>query len=258
MAVFAAMVDRIDQNIGRLVAFLEERGQLEHTLILLCSDNGGCPFERSKNVDIPPWRAGSYYLYDASWATVSNTPLRHYKQNQYEGGIASPLIAHWPDRVRNPGSWAREPSHLIDIMATCLEVAGVSYPSTFGSETIEPLQGLSLLPLFEETGRAGHPWLYFQFGSDRAIRKGDWKLVSFRGHAWELYNLAEDRCEQRDLATVFPDKVSELSKLWRRVARDIDKAPRKVYAPVKNQPSPNHNGAWHKTDEHEGWTMPVF
>ncbi len=91
-----------------------------------------CPFERSRNLHIPPWEGGSFLLYDASWATVSNTPLRHYKQTQHEGGISSPLIVHWPAKVKHPGSWERAPGHLVDLMATCLDVAGVAYPAKGG------------------------------------------------------------------------------------------------------------------------------
>ncbi len=105
MSIFAAMVDKVDQNIGRMIDYLQEKGQLENTLIILCSDNGACAFERSKNIDIPPWQGGSHYTYDASWATVGNTPLRHYKQTQHEGGISSPLIVHWPKHVKNEGGF---------------------------------------------------------------------------------------------------------------------------------------------------------
>ena len=105
MAIFAAMVDRVDQQIGRLINYLKEKGEFENTLIMLCSDNGACPFERSYNLDIPPWEAGSYYLYDASWATVGNTPFKHYKQTQHEGGIASPFIIHWPNLKETSITW---------------------------------------------------------------------------------------------------------------------------------------------------------
>ncbi len=260
MAIFAAMVDRIDQNLGRLRAFLEKEGQWNNTLVILCSDNGGCPFERSRNIDIPPWKAKSYYLYDASWATVSNTPLRHYKQNQYEGGISTPLIVHWPDGLKGAGSFVREPGHLIDIKTTCIDVAGAGVPEESRVKTPKspPDRGKSLLPLIRGGGRESHEWLYFQFGTDRAIRKGDWKLVSFKGHAWELYNLAEDRFEQHNLAPKNTGKVKELSDLWHQVARDIDQAPQKMRKPVKDAPSPNANPTWHKPDEARDWTMPEF
>ncbi len=258
MAIFAAMVDRVDQNIGRMLAYLKHKGQLDNTLIMLCSDNGACPFERSKRTDIPPWKADSYYLYDASWATVGNTPLRHYKQTQHEGGISSPLIVNWPGKIANAGSWNRSPGHLIDLMATCLDVADVSYPENHNGEAIEPLQGKTLLPLFEGKEREGHDWLYFQFSSCRAIRQGDWKAVSFYGHAWELYNIENDRAEQRDLAKQHPEKVKTLAALWHQVAEETDQASEKHRAPVKAKRSPHSQGSWHKSELYDEWEAPRF
>lgn len=253
MAIYAAMVDRLDRNIGRMIDYLKAKGQLEKTLILLCSDNGACPFERSKNLEIPPWKGGSDYLYDASWATVGNTPLRHYKQTQHEGGISSPLIVHWPGKVKQVGGWERSPGHLIDIMATCLEVGRASYPE---SKSIEPLQGRSLLPLIKGETRAGHDELYFQFSSCRALRQGDWKLVNFYGNRWELYNMATDRCEQDNLAAEFPERVETMAKRWHEMATQTDRLEGKEAAPVSDKPSPNQHRTWHKPAVVEGWTMP--
>jgi arylsulfatase len=255
MAVFAAMVDRIDQNIGRLLDWLEERDALNNTLIILCSDNGACPFERSKKLDVPPWKGGSYYLYDASWATVGNTPLRHYKQTQHEGGISSPLIVRWPGRIANPGRWERSPGHLIDVMATCIDVTGASYPA---NSTVEPLQGKSLLPLFDGRGRAAHEALYFQFSNCRALRMGDWKIVSFYGHQWELYNLAEDRCEQNDLADKHPERVASMAARWHEMALQKDRLSGKLSRPVSDKPSPHTQSSWHKADVYSQWEMPPF
>jgi len=255
MAIFAAMVDRVDQNIGRMLDYLKEKGQLENTLIMLCSDNGACPFERSKHLDIPPWKGGSFYLYDASWATVGNTPLRHYKQTQHEGGISSPLIVNWPRHIKNTGGWERSPGHLVDIMATCIDVGHAKYPT---SDKIEPLQGKSLLPLFQGKQRDGHDEIYFQFSSCRALRKGDWKGVSFYAHQWELYNIAEDRCEQNDLAAQYPEKVAELSARWHELAVNTDRVGEKYSKPVKNKPSPNTQESWHKPKVFKNWEMPRF
>ncbi|MCH7918822.1 MAG: arylsulfatase [Planctomycetes bacterium] len=255
MAIFAAMVDRVDQNIGRMIAYLKRKGQFDNTLIILCSDNGACPFERSKRLDIPPWQGKSFYLYDASWATVGNTPLRHYKQTQHEGGISSPLIVHWPGQLRHEGSWVRSPGHLIDIMATCIEVADAEYPT---DGKVEPLQGKSLLPLFKGKGRPGHDQLYFQFSSCRALRQGDWKVVSFYGHQWELYNIAEDRCEQNNLAARYPDRVERLSEKWHEMAENTDQLSKKQSAPVKSTPSPNSKNTWHNREIHKEWKMPQF
>lgn len=258
MAIFAAMVDRVDQSIGRMMDYLDDRGLRENTLVILCSDNGACPFERSKRTDIPPWKADSYYLYDASWATVGNTPFRHYKQTQHEGGISSPLIVNWPGKVKNTGTWDDSQSHLIDIMATCLEVAGASYPEKRNGEKIVPLQGKSLLPILKGKDREGHDWLYFQFGNCRAIRQGDWKAVSFYGHNWELYNIAEDRVEQRDLAQTYPEKTKALSSLWHKVALEVDDAPEKQRRPVDSKPPTHFQKSWHGTNEYDDWKKPVF
>lgn len=250
MSVFAAMVDRVDQNIGRLLDFLKEKEQLDNTLIMICSDNGGCPFERSRNLQIPPWEGGSFLLYDASWATVSNTPLRHYKQTQHEGGISSPMIVHWPGHVQNNGKWERSTAHLMDIMATCIDVAGTAYPET---DSVEPLQGKSLLPLFRGESRTGYDDLFFRFSDCRALRSGDWKLVSFYGNRWELYNMVEDRVEQNDLAGQYPDRVKQMSLRWYEMAEQTDLLPEKDREPVKDLPSPNYRAEWHRPELVKDW-----
>lgn len=253
MAVYAAMVDKVDQNIGRMVDYLKAKGQLDNTLIILCSDNGACPFERSRHLEIPPWKGGSFHTYDASWATVGNTPLRHYKQTQHEGGISSPLIVHWPRHIKNEGGWERNPGHLVDIMATCIEVGKAEYPDI---GNIEPLQGLSLVPLFQGLERAGHDEIYFQFGSCRALRKGDWKVVSFYGSKWELYNIAADRTEQNDLAEKYPERVAAMSARWHELATNTDRLSGKNARPVSNKPSSNSRKEWHKPQLTRDWKMP--
>jgi arylsulfatase A-like enzyme len=130
MEVFAAMVDLIDQNVGRLVEYLKKKGIFDNTLILFCSDNGACPFERTRGRDLKPWDSNSYWTYDASWAHLGNTPFRLYKQNQHEGGISSPLIVHWPDGLKTQrGSITHQPGHIIDFMATFVDLAGRRTPS---------------------------------------------------------------------------------------------------------------------------------
>jgi arylsulfatase len=238
---------------ARYRGYLEEKGVLENTLLMICSDNGACPFERSRNPEIPPWEAGSFLLYDASWATVSNTPLRHYKQTQHEGGIASPLVVHWPGHIKNKGQWERSPGHLIDVMATCLEVSGTSYPEREG---LQPLQGRSLVPLFHGNRREAHEELYFRFGSCRALRKGDWKVVSFYGKRWELYDLSSDRFEQNDLAEQHPDKVEELSTRWHDLAQNTDLLAEKNRKPVSEEAPVFTHREWHKPKRTEGWKAP--
>ena len=238
MAVFAAMIDRVDQNVARLIEHLKAKGVYENTLLLFCSDNGGCPFERTHKINRPPWKGGTHLTYDVGWAHASNTPFRWYKQNQHEGGIASPLIVHWPKGLgAKAGSITRQPAHLIDVMPTLVKLAGAEYPKEIDGRPIEPVQGLSLVPIFDGEHRKPHDWLYFQFSTDRAIRKSDWKLASVKGAAWELYNLAKDRTELKDLAAEHPERVKELAKLWHHVAEHIDRVPAKLRKPVENRPA---------------------
>lgn len=236
MEVFAAMIDLIDQNIGRVIEDLNRRGVLNDTLFLFCADNGGCPFERTKGRNLKPWDPESYWTYDASWAQASNTPFRLYKQNQHEGGISSPLIAHWPIGIKiKPGSIYREPAHLIDIMATFLELGRATYPKQVGNRLIEPLEGRSLVPIFNTAQRKGHGSLYFHFGTDRALRKGEWKLVSAKKGQWELYNLDKDRTELNDLSKRYPEKVEEMANEWFDIAKNKDRLPEKELLPVKSE-----------------------
>ncbi|MFT4548208.1 MAG: arylsulfatase A-like enzyme [Verrucomicrobiales bacterium] len=236
MAAYAAMVDRLDRQIGRLITHLKAKGIFDQTLIMFCSDNGACPFERTKGKDKMPWNPESYWTYDTGWAHAGNTPFRWYKQNQHEGGISSPMIAHWPAGLKaKAGSLTDQPGHLIDFMATALDLAGADYPKAFAGRALEPLQGKSLVPIFEGKQRQPHDWLYFHFNNNRAIRQGDWKLTSARGGAWELYNLKTDRTELNDLAASKPEKTTELKALWHRVATDVDKLPEKKRRPVGNK-----------------------
>jgi len=237
MATFAGMVDRLDQNIGRLVEHLRAKGVLENTIIFFCSDNGACPFERTRGREYMPWDPRSYWTYDVGWAHMCNTPFRWYKQNQHEGGISSPLIVYWPAGLKTPpGSITHQPAHLIDIMATVLELTGAKYPERYEGRTIEPLQGLSLVPIFEGRQRQGHKWLYFIFSNNRAIRQGNWKLVSARGGPWELYDMSVDRSELNNLIDLKPKLAEELRRLWYDVAKSVDRAPERLLRPVKSTP----------------------
>ena len=171
MEVFAAMIDVIDQNIGRLISDLETRGVLDKTLFLFCADNGGCPFERTRGRNLAPWDPNSYWTYDASWAQVSNTPFRLYKQNQHEGGISSPLIVHWPDGLKvQAGSITRQPAHLIDFMATFIELAETTYPQKVDNRTISPLEGKSLTPIFN--GKKEMGMIHYTFTSVQTEHSG--------------------------------------------------------------------------------------
>ena len=239
MEVFAAMVDVMDENIGRILKYLQDEKLFDNTLFMFCSDNGACPFERTRGRDKQPWDAASYWTYDASWAHVGNTPFRLYKQNQHEGGISSPLIVHWPAGLKvKAGSMTNQPGHLIDFMATLIDVGQAEYPTQIGSRVIDPLQGRSLVPIFQDQVRTPHENLYFHFGSDRALRQGDWKLVSAKRGRWELYNLADDRTETNDLAKKMPDRVEAMATQWFDMAKNIDRLKGKNLAPVKDSLTP--------------------
>ncbi|MBM79008.1 MAG: sulfatase [Planctomycetaceae bacterium] len=236
MEVFAAMVDVLDQNIGRMVEHLKKKGVYENTLIMFCSDNGACPFERTRGRYLKPWDPKSYWTYDSSWAWMGNTPFRLYKQNQHEGGISSPMIAHWPAGLKaKAGSVTDQPGHLIDFMATFIELSGAKYPQQIGDRKIDPLQGRSLLPILEGKERDPHDTLYFHFGMDRALRQGPWKLVSAKQGKWELYNLDEDRTETNDVSSSHPDRVESMVKEWFRLAADVDRLSGRQLARVKDK-----------------------
>jgi len=239
MEVFAAMVDELDQAVGRLLKRVEQMGELENTLVLFVSDNGACPFERTRGRYLKPWDPKSYWTYDASWAHLGNTPFRLYKQNQHEGGISTPFIVHWPQGLQTvPGSITDQPGHLIDVMATVLDLTKATYPKTVGERVIDPLQGRSLLSLFQGGTRKPHDTLYFEFRTDRALRQGPWKLVSAKQGEWELYNLDADRTELHDLADEEPARVKAMATTWFEMARTVDRIPEKKLVPVREQRTP--------------------
>lgn len=232
MAAYAGMIDCLDQNIGRLVQHLTDRGLIDNTIIMFCSDNGACPFERTRGKEFRPWDPKSYWTYDVGWAHVGNTPFRWYKQNQHEGGITSPMIVSWSGLKTQPGSVTDQPAHLIDFMATCVDLGQANYPEEFDGRKVTPLQGKSLAPIFAGETRKPHDWLYFQFSSNRGIRQGDLKLVSAKGRPWELYDLSQDRAELKNLIKKMPEKATELSDLWFHVAKDIEQAPPNLRKPI--------------------------
>lgn len=214
MAVYAAMVDRMDRNIGRILKKLRELKAEDNTLVMFLSDNGGCPYERNKTKDIPPGPAESYRTYDSAWANVSNTPFRLYKRFNHEGGNATPLIVRWPAVIKKGGTITHQVGHIIDIMATCLDVAGTEYPSQYKGKKIAELEGKSLLPIFEGHKRQGHEAIFWEFMRNKAVRKGKWKLVTVGNNPWELYNMETDRTELNDLSGKMPEKVKELAGLY--------------------------------------------
>jgi len=180
------------------------------------SDNGGCPFDRNARNEIPPWEGGGHWTYDASWAGASNTPFRWYKQNNHEGGIASPMIVHWPAGIPQGGQLVTTPAHIVDIFPTCAALAGASRPAEFEGAKLPPLPGQSLVPLFQN-GTLAERTLFWTYGKNRALRTGPWKLVSAVGGPWELYNLETDRSELHDLAARDPARVADLAAAWERL-----------------------------------------
>jgi arylsulfatase len=217
MAVYAAQVDRMDQAIGRVLAKIKELGQEEKTLVLFLSDNGASPFDHGKVADrqIEPLLNGTSHLgYGLGWANLSETPFRHYKRNMFNGGSCTPCIAFWPDGIKQPGAITDQRAHIIDLMATLIDVGGGKWPGEFAGEKIAPLPGKSLRPIFLGEQRAPHETLYFQLFDHRAVIAGDMKLVSDWGRPWELFNLTTDRTELHDLAKTQQDQAARLEKLW--------------------------------------------
>lgn len=216
MVVYAAMIDCMDRNIGRLLASLEKLGQKENTLVIFLSDNGGCPYDYNRNLNIAPGPKESYRTYDTPWANVSNTPFRLYKRYSHEGGISTPFIASWPAVIKNAGTITEQTGHIIDIMATCIDVAGAKYPTEYGGHEVSPLVGKSLLPIFEGKKREGHTeGIYWNYRNHRAVRMGKWKLVA-RGEqeAWELFDMEADRTEMHNLAEEMPEKVKQMEEKY--------------------------------------------
>ena len=218
MAAYAAMVDRIDHAMGTLVAGLEQRGVLDNTLILFLHDNGGNA-EGGPNGTTRGGAIGSpdsYVLLGMSWATLNNTPFARYKHFTHEGGVSTPLIAHWPAGIpaARHGGLEHQPGHLVDVMATCLDLAGASYPREVAGTAIEPLQGVSLRPAF-----AGRPLdraqpIFWEHEGNKAVRDGRWKLVQRHKAPWQLFDMDADRTEQQDLITTRPDIAARLESAW--------------------------------------------
>ncbi len=232
MAIYAAMIDEVDKNIGKLSNALKERGQWENTLILFLSDNGG-----NAESGVPgkyegehPGNPDSNVFIGQCWAHLNNTPFRKYKHYNHEGGIATPLIAHWPAAVAprpGPEGWIDTPAHLVDLMATCVDVGGAAYPESFNGHAVLPMEGVSLKPLLTGTGPLPERPLFWEHEGNAAIRVGDRKLVrqGIKGE-WELFDLATDRTEQHDLAAEHPEEVQALLDQWREWAKRANVFPK--------------------------------
>ena len=266
MEVYAAMVDIMDEGIGKIIYALEKKGELANTIIFYMHDNGGCsepvgtdkmaiPLTEAQKVLKPiapdavflgkepeytrdgrfvergrgviPGDANSFSTYGVEWANVSNTPFKEYKKWTHEGGIASPLIVHWPKGISDKGKLRTQVSHTIDIMATCLDIAKADYPKQFNGNTIQGLEGKSLVPAFTNKPVA-REFMFWEHAANRAIRVEDWKLVSKAGklktfsesdeNKWELYNMKNDPSEMNNLIAQYPEKAKTLIALWEKEA----------------------------------------
>jgi arylsulfatase len=217
MAIHAAMVDRMDRELGRVLAQLRAMKALDDTLILFLSDNGASAeiMIRDDGHDpaAPPGSAATHLCLGPGWSAAANTPFRRHKTWVHEGGICTPFIVHWPRGIAARGELRRNPGHVIDIAPTVLEIAGGRFTAAAGAPAPP---GRSLVPAFTRDGVAPHDYLWWLHEGNRAIRVGDWKAVALKGGGWELYDLAADRAETRDLASAHPDRVAAMEREWTR------------------------------------------
>jgi arylsulfatase len=240
MAVFAAMVEGVDAGVGRIVKHLKATNSFDNTLILFMSDNGACyewgPFgfdgdSRKGTTDLRTENGlreiggkGTHQSYGSAWANLGNTPFRMYKHFTHEGGISTPFIAHWPKGIGKQDRWVNDPAHLMDVMPTLIEMTGAQYPTTLGGKPITPMEGTSLLPAMRGSALPTRT-IGFDHQDAHALRQGDWKAVYSKRMPhdlkWELYNLAEDRCELSDLAEKEPERIKQMAADWQVWARRV-------------------------------------
>lgn len=220
MAVHAAMVDRMDREIGRLVAQLKAMGALDNTLILFLSDNGASAEIMVRGDGHDPHAecgTGATFLsIGPGWSGMCNAPFRRHKTWVHEGGIGTPLIAHWPSGIKAKGELRRAPGHVIDVVPTALDIAGGKPPATVGGKPVPAAPGQSLRPVFASDERPKREPIWWLHEENRALRAGDWKIVAAKGGAWELYDLSADRSEGKNLAAAHPEKVKELAAVWEK------------------------------------------
>lgn len=263
MEVYAAQVDRMDQGIGRILDALRRTGQMDDTLVIFLADNGACAEDIPEDVPIDelvdklmiakshtragepvhfgndpgrmPGPENTYQSYGTAWANLSNTPFRLYKHWIHEGGIATPLIMHWPQRIARKGAIRHSPGYLPDIMATLLDVAGADYPGSYGGNAILPLEGRSLTGAFDAEMAERGP-MFWEHEGNAAVRIGRWKLVRNYPKAWELYDMIEDRTELHDLAAKHPERVEDMAAQYESWAKRCGVIPREqIVALMKSQ-----------------------
>ena len=257
MAVYAAQIDRVDQGVGRILAALRSAGVDGDTLIMFLSDNGGCAEFLAEDGSMPqparyggvnpdgspvvvgnipglrPGGAQTFMSYDLPWANASNTPFRRFKRWTHEGGISTPFILSWPARIREPGI-VHSPVHLIDIMPTCLDAAGASHPTERAGQQTIPLEGESMLPAIERRDWARERPIVWEHEGSRAVRQGQWKLVSAIGGGWELYDMERDRTELDDLYARNRPRARELERIYHEWAERCGVLPWSVINPDWN------------------------
>ncbi len=239
MSVYAAMIDRVDQNVGKLVAHLKTTDALDHTLILFLSDNGGCQeggmLGRGEFYDVGQRNQQTNNSYGEAWANASNTPFRLYKHFAHEGGVSTPFFMHWPEKIQPQKDWFRSPAQLIDVVPTLLDIAGATHPTQFNGNDIPTLDGISLRPAFTGNSLRRSEPICVEHENNAFIRDGDWKLVG-RGVSpaagivnakWELYNIAKDRTETTNLAQSEPALVKKMSDAWAAWAQRVNVYPKK-------------------------------
>ena len=246
MTAYAGLIDRVDQEIGRLIKDLEEKGELDNTLILFLSDNGACPYDRNNGgMDKMPYDPTTHWTDSTGWAWARNSPFRYYKQNQYEGGIATPAIVHWPKGLKTAkGAVVHEAAHLVDVLPTLADIAGAKRPDSWPERELRPLAGVSLKPILEGKSLGLRPPIHLLFNKDRGLRDGEWKLVSFQSQKWELYDLSEDRCELNNVADQHPEIVERMARQWTQMAKEVLHAPQNEYASVSDKSGPHFNREW--------------
>jgi arylsulfatase A-like enzyme len=253
MEVYAAQIDVMDRGIGRIVDSLKQQGLYENTLIMFLADNGACAEvltpqwadnlikgriateytktgERVTLGNIPtimPGAEDNYQSYGIAWANLSNTPFRFYKHWTHEGGISTPFIAHWPDRIKERGVIRHAPAQLTDIMATVVDITGSDYPEEYKGNTILPMEGTSLTPLFDKDNRE-RGTLFWEHEGNGAVREGKWKLVKKYPHKWELYDMEADRTEINDLSGKYPERVDAMREAYEQWAERCQVIPREV------------------------------
>jgi len=251
-AIYAAQIEIMDQNIGRLVTHLNEKGVLDNTVIIFLSDNG-CSAEPEDNIFGYQWGKNTRWNYQewrrnsaragASqgmvWAITSNSPYKRYKKFTHEGGISTPLIVHWPNGIKKPGTFDDKPGHIVDIMATCCELANATYPRLRNGIPVKKMRGISLVPNFKGAESLKHKTIFWEHEGHGALRMGKWKLVSVNPRdqsKWELYDMEKDRTEIHDLSTLFPEKRDEMIKKWIEIAYETKALPWPDLSNAKRNP----------------------